>query len=87
MLKLINSAKPKEHIDLSMFYLSERKIIQALKNAQARGVIVRVLLDPIKMHLEDKRMVFQTVRLLQSYMLRAFQSVGVTRMVSRTIAK
>jgi len=48
VLKLINSAKPKEHIDLSMFYLSERKIIQALKNAQARGVIVRVLLDPNK---------------------------------------
>ncbi|MFH3663945.1 phospholipase, partial [Acinetobacter baumannii] len=30
VLKLINSAKPKEHLDLSMFYLSERKIIQAL---------------------------------------------------------
>ncbi|MDH2545049.1 phospholipase D family protein [Acinetobacter baumannii] len=48
VLKLINTAKPKEHLDLSMFYLSERKIIKALKSAQERGVIVRVLLDPNK---------------------------------------
>ena len=48
VLKLINSAKPKENIDLAMFYLSERKIIKGLVAAHERGVNVRVLLDPNK---------------------------------------
>lgn len=48
VLNLIESAKAKEHVDLAIFYLSERKIIQALKQAQQRGVQVRVLLDPNK---------------------------------------
>lgn len=87
VLKLINTAKPKEHLDLSMFYLSERKIIKALKSAQERGVIVRVLLDPNKDAFGRQRMVFQTVRWLQSCMLSVFQSVGVILMASRTIAK
>lgn len=47
-LASINSAKAKEHIDLAMFYLSERNIINALIDAQQRGVNVRVLLDPNK---------------------------------------
>ena len=45
---MIESAKPNEHIDLAMFYLSERKIIQQLIDAQQRGVKLRVLLDPNK---------------------------------------
>ncbi len=45
---LIESAKPNENIDLAMFYLSERKIIQQLIEAQQRGVKLRVLLDPNK---------------------------------------
>lgn len=48
VLKLIDSAQPKEQIDLAMFYLSERKIINGLKAAHERGVNVRVLLDPNK---------------------------------------
>lgn len=47
-LKLIETAKPKERIDLAMFYLSERHIVKALMAAHERGVKVRVLLDPNK---------------------------------------
>ena len=48
VLQLLDSAKPQERIDLAMFYLSERKIIQGLIAAHERGVHVRVLLDPNK---------------------------------------
>ena len=48
VLKLIDSAQPKEQIDLAMFYLSERKIVKGLIAAHQRGVNVRVLLDPNK---------------------------------------
>lgn len=47
-LNMINTAKPQDQIDLAMFYLSERNIIDALKQAKQRGVQVRVLLDPNK---------------------------------------
>ncbi len=47
-LKLIETAKAKENIDLAMFYLSERQIVKALIAAKQRGVNVRVLLDPNK---------------------------------------
>ncbi|GAA5187385.1 phospholipase D family protein [Acinetobacter kookii] len=47
-LKLIETAKSKERIDLAMFYLSERHIVKALIAAHERGVKVRVLLDPNK---------------------------------------
>lgn len=45
-LQMINHTQANDEIKLLMFYLSERNIIQALKNAQARGVKVQVLLDP-----------------------------------------
>lgn len=48
VLELIDSAQAGQHLDLAMFYLSERHIIQALKAAQQRGVKLRVLLDPNK---------------------------------------
>ena len=48
VLKMLNTAKANDHIDLAMFYLSERKIIQGLIAAQGRGATVRVLLDPNK---------------------------------------
>lgn len=48
ILTSIAQLKANEKIDLFMFYLSERKIVTALKDAQARGVQVRVLLDPNK---------------------------------------
>lgn len=47
-IKLIETAKPQEQIDLAMFYLSERDIVKALIAAHERGVKVRVLLDPNK---------------------------------------
>ena len=47
-LTLIRQTKAQEHLDLAMFYLSERQIIKALIAAQQRGVQVRVLLDPNK---------------------------------------
>ena len=43
-----SSQKAGVELDLSMFYLSERRIIQALLAAHERGVKVRVLLDPNK---------------------------------------
>lgn len=48
VLALIESAQAKDHIDLAMFYLSERHIVKALIAAQQRGVKLRVLLDPNK---------------------------------------
>ncbi|AOA57476.1 phospholipase D family protein [Acinetobacter larvae] len=48
VLHLLDSAKAGERIDLMMFYLSERKIIEKLMAAQARGVKVRIILDPNK---------------------------------------
>lgn len=47
-LTMINEAKAKQRLDLAMFYLSERDIVQALIDAKQRGVDVRVLLDPNK---------------------------------------
>jgi len=41
-------ARVGDSIDIAMFYLSERDVIQALLSAAKRGVAVRVLLDPNK---------------------------------------
>ena len=48
VLQIINAAGPGTHIDLLMFYLSDRKVISALKRAEQRGAAVRLLLDPNK---------------------------------------
>ena len=48
VIKMIQSAKKQDHLDLAMFYLSERKIIDELKQAQQRGVAIRIMLDPNK---------------------------------------
>jgi len=45
ILSGINATKPRDTIDIAMFYLSERQIITALKAASLRGVRVRLLLD------------------------------------------
>lgn len=45
VLGAINSANTGDLLDLAMFYLSERKIVKALKSANARGATIRVLLD------------------------------------------
>lgn len=46
LLEQIALARRDDRIDLAMFYLSERRIIDALVAAAARGVTIRVLLDP-----------------------------------------
>ncbi|MEF9957375.1 MAG: phospholipase D family protein [Acinetobacter sp.] len=48
VLTMINGAKKHDHLDMAMFYLSERNIVEALKQAQQRGVIVRLVIDPNK---------------------------------------
>ena len=44
----VQSAEPGDKIDIAAFYLAHRDLIEALKDAQARGVKIRVLLDPNK---------------------------------------
>jgi len=45
---LIEAASAGDRLDLVMFYLADRPIVRALKAAAARGVAVRVVLDPNK---------------------------------------
>jgi len=45
VLHLLSSAKESDQVDLVMFYLSDREIVKALKQAHSRGVKLRVLLD------------------------------------------
>lgn len=47
-LELIRESQPGDRLDLAMFYLSSRPVIRALVRAHARGVRLRVLLDPNK---------------------------------------
>lgn len=44
-LEMINAADRGDRLDLAAFYISHRKVIEALKDAVARGVKVRALLD------------------------------------------
>jgi phosphatidylserine/phosphatidylglycerophosphate/cardiolipin synthase-like enzyme len=44
----IGATRIGDSIDVAMFYLSERSVIQALLSAAHRGVAVRVILDPNK---------------------------------------
>lgn len=45
---LMAETQAHDRIDLVMFYLSDRKLIKALKGAVRRGVMVRAVLDPNK---------------------------------------
>lgn len=45
VLFAIRRAREGDSIDMAMFYLSEREIVTALKQAASKGVLVRVLLD------------------------------------------
>lgn len=47
-LNIIDQAQSQDRLDLAMFYLSERQIIESLKQAKKRGVSIRLLLDPNK---------------------------------------
>jgi len=46
LLDTVASAQPGDSLDISVFYFSERALVQALLAAQQRGVKLRVLLDP-----------------------------------------
>ncbi|MFO7594025.1 MAG: phospholipase D-like domain-containing protein, partial [Pseudomonadota bacterium] len=46
LLRAIDGAKPGDAIDIAVFYLSHRGIVQAIRAAQERGVALQVLLDP-----------------------------------------
>lgn len=46
LLQLIDSAQSGDQIDLEMFYLSSRPVIEALIAAHQRGATLRVILDP-----------------------------------------
>jgi hypothetical protein len=45
-MELIRGAAPGDRLDVAMFYLSHRTLLNALLEAHKRGVNVRVLLDP-----------------------------------------
>ncbi|MEQ8955698.1 MAG: phospholipase D-like domain-containing protein [Gammaproteobacteria bacterium] len=48
LLESINATEAGDRLDIAVFYLSDRQIVQALKDAYRRGVHMRVLLDPSK---------------------------------------
>src|SRR5882672_5580980 len=48
IVRNVSGTRVGDSIDIAMFYLSERNVIQALIAAAKRGVAVRVLLDPNK---------------------------------------
>ncbi len=48
LLKDIGKMTAGESIDLAMFYLSDRDVVKSLKKASARGVNLRIILDPNK---------------------------------------
>ena len=47
-LAMIDQSQPGDSLDMAMFYLSHRPIIEALISAQQRGVSIRLLLDANK---------------------------------------
>lgn len=48
LIKAIDSTTSEDHIRIAIFYFSHRKIVAALKNAQLRGVDIKILMDPNK---------------------------------------
>ncbi|EKF74214.1 hypothetical protein A11A3_09450 [Alcanivorax hongdengensis A-11-3] len=48
LINAIDEAGPNEALDVSVFYLSHRPLVEALLAARQRGVTLRVLLDPNK---------------------------------------
>ncbi len=47
-LVIINDMQRDGHLNLAFFFLADRDVIKALKNAASRGVRLRILLDPNK---------------------------------------
>lgn len=48
LVNMINGLAKDDNIDMAMFYLSDRKIIKAIKRADKNGVNIRIILDPNK---------------------------------------
>jgi phosphatidylserine/phosphatidylglycerophosphate/cardiolipin synthase-like enzyme len=48
LLERLDATAPGDAIDVAQFYLSDRKVVVALRDAAKRGVAVRLLLDPNK---------------------------------------
>ncbi len=46
LLDLLASAESGDQLDMEMFYLASRPVVEALLKAQQRGVAIRVILDP-----------------------------------------
>ena len=47
-LNLVNGLGKGDSIDMAMFYLSDRKVVEALKQADKNGADIRIILDPNK---------------------------------------
>jgi len=48
LLEKLDAAVPGENIDIAMFYVSDRAVVESLLAASRRGVAVRLILDPNK---------------------------------------
>ena len=48
LLARLNETSSGDAIDVAMFYLSDREVVDALLSASRRGVVLRILLDPNK---------------------------------------
>jgi len=48
LLEALSETVTGDSVDIAMFYLSDRKVVGAVKHAAARGVAVRLVLDPNK---------------------------------------
>ncbi|MBN8481380.1 MAG: phospholipase D family protein [Xanthomonadales bacterium] len=46
LVQAIDAAQTGDDLDVAVFYLADRDVVAALLGAQARGAVVRVLLDP-----------------------------------------
>lgn len=46
LLRIIDQSAPEDRLDIAVFYLAHRQVVEALVRAQARGVGLRLLLDP-----------------------------------------
>ena len=48
ILETVNALENNDHLDMMMFYISDRDIIKALKTADERGVNIKLIFDPNK---------------------------------------
>ena len=71
LLEDVGSAGPGDRVDLAMFYLSERQVVDALLDAAERGASVRLVLDPNKDAFGREKKVFPTARWLESWSTRS----------------